>query len=357
LNIRWNKNEDVVVPEWQRSDYYYLKTPIPSCGSGSPAAYIKDQRITIKAVFSSSPEVTSANIGASSGFHGQLGNIVRKTVTFSEGTSGEVMFQMIGRTPEQILSFYQEWHWYCENINGTGSKEQNIGASLNQIYIVLSEPQLPWTASGQREPWVAVLRKSCAWACGETTREGAAENIAKYLYLNAGGLYDIYHGAAYYGFPNFNLTGFLNNMPDVGMVNCFDMGRALVTFANALGCNMSYRLSNPFGYLNCIFAIGRGWTNNPFYGNPDYNPNPIVDGDWGYSQGRSLFGIHAFSSISDNIFDACLTVDTDDDPDHGPPFEETWMIDEPWTGYKSKVVDNYPPVNTSYPNTPSFNIY
>jgi hypothetical protein len=82
-----------------------------------------------------------------------------------------------------------------------------------------------------------------------------------------------------------------------------------------------------------------------------------VDGDWSSSQGRSRFGNHAFGAISDDIFDACLTVDTDSDPDDGPPFDETWMLDEPWTGYKAKVVDDYPAITTGYPSSPSFSVY
>jgi len=181
INIRWNKTEDVVVPEWRSTGYYYLKSSLCSCGPGSPAAYIKGRSISIQAVFSSSPEVSSAEIWAARGFYGRLGDPVRQTVSFSGGTSGEVIFQVSGTTPEQILSFYQDWSWYGENVNGTGSEAEIFGTSLNPIYIVLAEPQLPWSASGQREAWVEVLRRSCTWAWGAATPRSAAEHIAKHL--------------------------------------------------------------------------------------------------------------------------------------------------------------------------------
>lgn len=358
INIRWNKNVDVTVPEWQSVPHTFTLKPY-RCAYGpiNPAAYITGRSITVKAVFSCSTDVTGAKLRAADGYFGQLGNVDQQTISFSGGTSGTVTFQVSDPTPDQIMSFYQDWHWYCADINGAGSGEETIGVSISKIYTVLAQPQSPWATSGQSEPWVDGLKKSVAWAWGKTTPEGAAGEIAQELFSNAGGLYDIYWGAAHYGYPNLNLTSFLNNMPSVGTVNCYDMGRSLVSFANLVGCGLNYRYSSPFGYLNCINAIGRGWTNNPFYANSYYDSNPIVNGDWGSSQGRSGFGNHAFGAISDDIFDACLTADTDSDPDYGPPFTETWMIDEPWTGYKSKVVDNYPSTSTGFPSSPSFTVY
>jgi hypothetical protein len=344
MNIRKNYSEDVPVPEWVKAQETH------------PAAYIKNKTITIKAVFSAGPGVTSAKIRAVQQY-GYLGEVVQTTVSFSGGTSGAVSFQVSANTPNAIQYFYQGWRWYCEDINGSGGSEVHLANTMNKIYIVLAQPQSPWSTSGQSEPWTDVLYKSTIWAWGQTTPEGAADKIDRQLFLNVGGLYDTYSGApSYGGGGQFYLTNFVNNIPNIGVVNCYDMGKAVVTYANVVGCGLSYRYSSPFGYLNCINAIGRGWTNNPFYDNPMVYPAPIVPGDWSSAQGRYGFGNHAFGSIGDNIFDACLTVDTDSDPDDGPPFTETWMIDEPWTGYKVKVVDNYPSTNTGYPSTQTFTI-
>jgi hypothetical protein len=347
MNIRKNYSEDVPVPEWVKAEETH------------PAAYIKDKTITVKAVFSAGSGVTSAKIRAVT-YYGLLGDAPQITVSFSGGTSGPVSFQISGLTPNQVRYYPQRWKWYCEDVNGSGSAEVHLGDSINKIYYVLAQPQSPWTTSGTTEPWADVLYYTCWWASGQTTPEGAADKVARRLFLYNGGLYDTYSGAPRYtntGYGGtFYLTNFLGNMPDIGIVNCYDMGKSLVTFSNVVGGGLTYRFSGPFGYLNCIYAIGRGWTNNPFYDNPMCDPNPIVPEDWGWAQGRSSFGNHAFGSISDNIFDACLTVDTDSNPDYGPPFTETWMLDEPWNGYKTKVVDDNPPTNTAYPSTYTFTI-
>jgi hypothetical protein len=342
MNIRKNHSEDVPVPEWMKAQ------------ESHPAAYIKNKTITIKAVFSAAAGVTSAKIRGAQQY-GSLGDALQTTVSFSGGTSGAVSFQVSANTPNDIQYLYQGWKWYCEDINGSGGPEVHLADSINKLYIVLAQPQSPWTTSGQSEPWTDVLIYSTIWACGQTTPEGAADKITRQLFLNVGGLYDTYAGSPSYGGDGyFFLTNFLDNIPNIGVVNCYDMGKSLVTFANVVGCGLSYRYSDPFGYVNCIYAIGRCWTNNPFYEHPMIYPKPIVPGDWGFPEGRWSFGRHAFGSIGDNIFDACLTVDTDNDPDYGPPFTETWMIDEPWTGYKNKVVDNYPATNTGYPYTYTF---
>lgn len=349
MNIRKNHTEDVLVPEWKKAE------------ESHPAAYIKDRSITVEAVFSAASNVTSAEIRADT-IYGYLGNISQDTVQFNNGT-GSLLFQVSTNTPNEIKSFYQKWGWYCQNVNNSGSTEVHLGESRNKIFIVLAEPQSPWETTGQEKPWTDVLTKSCSWAYGETTAVGAAEKITKKLFQTVGGLYDTEWGSSFYadnGWEgDFDLTNFLDNIPNIGVVNCYDMGKSLVIFSNVVGCGLSYRRSDPFGYLNCIHAIGRGWTNNPFCQNTIYNydPNPIVPEDWDDSNGRSKFGNHAFGSISDNIFDACLTVDTDDNPDYEPHLIESWMINEPWNNFKTKVVDNNPSTSSGYPSTWTFDIY
>jgi hypothetical protein len=340
INIRKNYTQDVVVPEWKKAK------------KSHPAAYITNRNISVKAVFSAAAGVSSAQIRAAVG-SGSLGSINPTTVSFSGGTSGPVTLQVVVSTPNEIKYFYQKWKWYCKDINGSGSAEAHLGDSQNMIFIVLAEPQSPWTTTGQTKPWADALLKSCWWANGKGTLVGAAEKVTQHLFTGVGGKYDVNGGAPHYpiGGSGFDMTSFLGNMPSVSTVNCYDMGKAVVSFGNLVGCGLLYRYSNPFGYLNCILPIGCGWTNNPF--NPS---NPIAPKD----ELRSSFGNHAFGSISDNIFDACLKVDTDATPDYGPPFTETWMINEPWNTYKIKVVDNnptYPWGPTGYPATYSFNVF
>jgi hypothetical protein len=215
-------------------------------------------------------------------------------------------------------------------VNGSGSAEVHIGDSDNRIYIVLAAPQAPWSTSGQTKTWTEVLQRSCWWATGETTAVGAAGKIAQHLYNDIGGLY--VYSSSYTGWTtaNFNLTSFLGNIPSVGTVNCYDMGKSLVIFANSVGAGLGYTLSMPFGSLYCEHAIGRSWNCSESFGN------------------------HGFGNMSGNIFDACLTVDTDGSPADGSSVLETWMLDMPWASYKSKVV------KTGSPGDPvgyTFSIY
>lgn len=348
LNIRKNYTQAVVIPEWQKAKKSY------------PAAYIKKKNITVKAVFSAATGVKKAQIRAAVGA-GSLGSINQKTVSFSGGKSGPVIFQVATLTPNEVKYFYQKWKWYCKNVDGTGSPEVHIGDSQNKIFIVLAEPKSPWNTNIQTQPWADALAKSCSWAFGEATPADATEEITQHLFNNVGGKYDSKEGAPKYDdYGNFKATEFLNHIPSVSTVNCYDMGRSLVTFANVVGCGLSYRFSSPFGYLNCIKAIGGVWTNNPFYKYKGkymkVNPNPIVKEDWTENDGRSRFGNHAFGSISDHIFDACLKVDTDSNPDAPPHQIESWMTNQPWNTYKKKVVDDKPKTNTGYPATHSFGI-
>jgi uncharacterized protein YneR len=352
INVRMNNIEDVHVPEWKKAELAY------------PAVYLKNSSITVKAVFHAAPGVREAKIGAFVK-KGRLGRILHKTIHFTNGTSGTVSFKVIGVTPKRIRDFVQMWNWYIKDINGESSNYTYINGSANKVFILLQHPQLPWTTSGQTETWVEVIEKASWWASGEKNVVGAATKISKHLFINAGGLYDTDWGMPFYpysfDFTTFDVTNFLANLPNVGLVNCYDMGKSLVTFSNSIGCGLSYTYTEPFGYLNCINAIGRGWTNNPFFTNPDpqynFSREPIVPGDWSWDEGRSWFGNHAFGTMNGIVFDACLTVDTDNNPDDGPFFKETWMINIQWEDYRNKVIDAFPIPNRGFIGDPEIRLF
>ena len=213
------------------------------------------------------------------------------------------------------------------------------------------------------EPWTAVLDKACTWANGQTSDSIVAQAVTQGLYNNTGFLYDIKSGGSRYSLYNsepFNLTTMLSEFGGSNiLVNCYDMGKAVNIFANALGCNSDYKYSNPFGYLNCIKPIGRGWTNNPFYGAGDlYSNQPIVGEDTSNTPypGRSPFGNHAFCMIGNNVYDACLKVDIDGNPDAAPN-TESWAIGWSWEKYKIKVVDSIPSSTPWAPYEYNFTVY
>ncbi len=359
INIRKNFNEPVHIPEWERG-----RKPFP-------AAYIINEKISVVARFSTNKlERFDAKIWAET-IIGQLGYVEEEMVEFQDGKSEPVLFKVFGTTPGKITSFLQQWRWYFHDMNNNDGLPMEIGNSKNRLYVILAEPQSPWKSSGQTEPWTDVLEWSCKWANCETTPGGAAGKITKALFRTIGGLYDTLEGRARYtdldktceetecGGAPFALTNFINNFPNVGVVNCNDMGKSLVTFSNVVGCGMSYmRVNYLCGYLNCIYVIGLGWTNNPFYEIKGHLR--IVERNSGSGSGRTHFSDHAFGSISDNVFDACLTVDTDCVPDYGPPFRETWMINQPWDRYKKRLIDKRPRLKrcrTWKPKKYTFDIY
>jgi hypothetical protein len=355
INIRKNFTEPVHIPEWVRGSE-----------KGNPVAYFRNTNVTVTIIaeFSADNNVFNAKIGANR-IGGRLGNLKSKQeiIEFSTNTTVKVPFELDTPIPGEIDTFVQEWEWYYKEINGSpppGGKVE-IGRSYNQIFIVFAVPQSPWKTSGQSEPWTDALEWSCKWANGEMTREGAAGKITQALFKTVGGRYDTMEGRARYtkyddcdweetecnGAP-FALTNFINNFPKVDVVNCNDMGKSLVAFSNVVGCDMSYQSVYYLGgYLNCIYVIGRCWTNNPFYERVDLPP--IMKGDSDYNSGRTYFSDHAFGSISGNVFDACLKVDNDSFPDYGPPFTETWMINQPWDQYEKRLIDKSP--RLPYPKT------
>ncbi len=314
VNLRKNTTEAVVVPEWQRNL------------EAHPAAYLAERTVTVEAQLTAAPGVTSATLRAAVA-GGELGALDPVTISFP--TSGPVSFQVSGPVPEAVGRFYQKWLWYVDDVNGSGSDEALIAGTRNRIYTVLAPPQAPWTTTGQTRPWTEALDRACVWAAGETTAAGAAAEVARHLYADTGGLY--VYGPAYTSAWSevFHLTNFLSAIPHIGEVNCYDMGKSVTIFANLLGAGLDYRYSWPFGALHCEKAIGRNW----FCG--------------------EAFGNHGFGSMDGKVFDACLTIDGDGNPD-AFPHAETWMLDVAWSEYKLAVVED--PGEPGDPQTYSFDI-
>ena len=244
-----------------------------------------------------------------------------------------------------------------------------------RLYVVLNTPRAP-----QQVPWPEVLDISCivAFCCAE--EKEAMDRIWGNFYYEAGGLYDVgryRNGVLVAGYPEytfdqwsaaFDLTSWLDLYPNVGIVNCYDMAKALVVFANALGCQARYSYVGNFGFLNCVSPIGRDWTNNPFYNigvldpSTGVNPSPVVNGNWGRSHGRRGFGNHAFARIDEWIYDASVgSVDVDLDPDDGPiHLYGNLNGDDTWTNaYAEKVIDREPNDygDPSIPLDYTFNVY
>ncbi|NJK97705.1 MAG: hypothetical protein HC905_24850 [Bacteroidales bacterium] len=269
-----------------------------------------------------------------------------------------VTLTLSGSIPNSVGKRNYTWQWsiYAIPIDGGFCSASSLATTDHTYYTLISNPLAP-----MENPWTPLLDKACYWASGQTNVTNTLIKITEGLYNHTGFLYNVVDGSARYTINgtngSFDLTTMLDEIGGYTIkVNCYDMGKALKTFSAALGCNTSYLFVQTFGYLNCIKAIGRGWSNNPFYEHPSYSKDMIVGEDDDEQVGRSKFNNHAFCQFNNLTFDACLKVDVDSDPDDDP-HTESWAYGWVWGTYKSNVVDNIPATSTSDPISYNFSIY
>ena len=327
IDVRKNFEEKIHVPEWKKGAKSY------------PATYIKNKSVNVRAIFSAAPKVTIAEIEAFKGF-GSLGDLKLFPVSFKIDKKsgnlnlGEAYFQVRHPTPNEIKVFFQEWVWYLRYVFPRNySEDSHIGNSRNKIFVILAAPQNPWGTSIHSQPWTDVLDLVCAWTHGETNPEGAAAEITHHIHHNIGGYYD---GSSFYtqeenGMTTgaFYLTRFLKSIPYVDKVDCRDTAKALVTFANVIGCDLNFRKSSGFGsLLHEIKLIGR----------KTYEP--------------IKFEYHCFGSVGDKVFDPCFQTDVFENSQKKHRFTqlETNIL---WDDYVKKVVKKG---LASYPEVYSYSI-
>jgi hypothetical protein len=133
------------------------------------------------------------------------------TMTFQpNGASGMVSFNTDANFQQagSVGKYPFSWSWMVTKIDGDPVTPSLIGKSGHVMYNVLDTPNAPMTV-----PWVEVLDYACAWAQGETTATGVAEEITKGIYDDLGFKYDTRDGRALYmqagDDSTFELTQFL----------------------------------------------------------------------------------------------------------------------------------------------------
>jgi len=320
-----------------------------------PAAWVMGGSHSVRVSFRAVSSLSQADVWAEGGLGGLASNASPVSVTFSGG-AGQADFA-VNTPPAAIAKTTFTWDFKYDA--GGGAAEMG-STGEHVLYSVLATPVAP-----QATPWVDTLEVACTAADGETTAAAATRAIWDDFYHHAGGLYDTVSGAPSYtgGWStDFNLTLWLANLDigSVGVVNCYDLGKAVVVFANALGAGAEYTYTGPFGYINLVHAIGRGWTNNPFYDNPSCNPNPVVNGDWSSADGRWGFGNHAFTRLAGQIYDGSGgQVDVDTNPDSLPASTPRDLDgDDSWTtSYRTRVIDDVPVSTPGTPTVYTFGVY
>jgi hypothetical protein len=305
VNIRQNASKFLHGPEWRR-----LVCVNPE---DSRVVYaltgVRSGALTIKASFISTLDgVNVAEVRVRR-------QVKSRRVAFKNGRSGFVRFELINPPTRhgQIGIWDLEWNW--EYRLGRRKPWRPLAASHHRIYVVLDVPknpwhQLPYVAANTQLVWTDVLDFACRWAAGARTIDQAAALITSSAYALGPEIitYDCRGGGnSNYSYPDFDCTAFLERLRGgIGnglYVNCSDCAAVVSTFANALGCDLwQSRMGWDFA-LNELLAIGGSSWQTPC--------------GWYWFQYHEVAWKDSCSS-TDDIFDACLQVDGDDDPTQSP---------------------------------------
>jgi len=337
LNIRKNKSQFIDVPEWVQG--FSLRA------EDSPAAYaineIKGNIIAIQAKFRcSDPSIQSIEICArdpsNPRAHGCLYEILRrlgitpilpppygnclgevKSKVITIPASGETGFETFELEFVWPLSAFGlgihtvTWEWQFR-LNST-EPWSSFATTHHKIYTILDLPKSPWqqnpyTSDNDQLPWTDVLDYACIWAQGFGGYDGIAGKITNRINELGPSIirYDTERGRTNYAWPNFNCTAFLDRLnggDGLGeKVNCTDCATFTSTFANILGCDLNQSRMGYSFQCNEIISIGYSHWAVPF--------------GWGFSYHEVAW--KAGCDINDELFDACLKVDGDNDPTNEP---------------------------------------
>ncbi|HXH37080.1 MAG TPA: LamG domain-containing protein [Thermoanaerobaculia bacterium] len=315
LSIRRNATTDMPPFEWRRGNVLAEESPAAYVIPAAAAATTVPLTIQVQLTTSNrAPMIAQVRAVGTP----PLGDINAFTVLFNNGRSVPITIQLPHATLAAggVRRVDMTWNWSYK----TGSSDWlPLTITSHRIYVTLGMPTLPWvqgpTPQQTQLPWTEVLDYACQWAKGATTVKAAATAITKAVNEDIGLKYQ--GNRAYtVSLPMFNtevflLTAFLRFLlrQPGGRgdgVNCSDCAAIVVTFANAIGCDLRGSIMGVVGIgfkTNKIMAIGSTVWNYPFATDP-----------------KDLFNFHEVAWTtganyrSDPLYDACLKVDGGDDP-------------------------------------------
>jgi hypothetical protein len=342
INLRKNATEWVHVPEWRHG--------ISVAPEDSPAAYalneVRGHLVAVQASFTcDEPALGSVEIRALDNavdppgapgclgfwlgllrwliralFGNVLGDVPRTTVAFSLGKSGFVTFALPRArfATARVGIHTTEWRWQYRRRKHAAFVD--IGITRHRIYTLLDVPTAPWqqapyAAGNTQLPWTEALDRACTWAFGAATHLDAARGVTRELnqlgptlisYDCPGG------GSSHYSAGSFDCSAFLERLRggfgNGYYVNCSDCATFVSTFANILGCDLwQSRMGWGFG-LNPMLGIGSSVWQPCCHGAPG----------WGDSFSYHEVAWTGACGVDDHVFDACLRVDSDANPNAAP---------------------------------------
>lgn len=335
FNIRKNEKEFVQPPEWRRDVSINPEDSLAAYGICDTCG----NTLTIEANFSCDEHNEGVSIRAldphtyrdpvngnlstlelellESVVPGTTGNVLgevkSKTVTCSNGQTGYQPFDLdkvriwdTGVGVENIV-----WRWqYC--LRGTDSWI-DFAVTTHRIYTALQVPTGPWMQkphepSQTQLPWSEVLEHACKWAAGAQNTDDAAHRITHSVNECGPKLIEfdiVNHASSHYSNRDkFDCTAFLSRLrgePSLGpRVNCSDCAAVVSTFANSIGCELEQSRMKP------VFGL-------PAFPLEEH----LRIGLPGRMKGAFLYHEVAWEGEcqeDDEVFDASLRVDGDDNP-------------------------------------------
>jgi hypothetical protein len=342
FNIRRNETEVVHVPEWRRG--------VSIKPEDSPAAYARDElqgrTPTIRAKFSFlgfDPAIQKVRIRALDGrltpklnsnessrlfvellkpvlrealSDNVLGSVLEREVRVKGGEEFE-LFNLdhvsIASAGVSVSDIIWRWQFRTNTTDWT-----DFATTTHRIFTVLDMPKAPWQpnsdeTSNTQQPWVEVLDYACRWAAAAADVDEAAKLVTQQVNGLGPTLlrYDRPNGGST-GFtthapPAFDCTDFLLLLRDQPNrhgrgVTCDDCAAFVASFANVLGCDL--------------------WEAEMDNGNGEIPLHPHQRIGLQYLL-KSSFTHHTVAwkgmcGEDDQLFDACLQLDSDDCPAQPP---------------------------------------
>jgi hypothetical protein len=345
INLRKNATEWLPVPEWQHG--------VSLLPEDSTAAYavgqVTSNAVTIRVSLScSDPAVHQARVRAldaavdpppPSGclgwlialirwilralFGNVLGEVRARTVTFTSGQSGPVLFQLrhTRLANARVGPHTTKWRWQYRL---KGAPWVDMQFTEHRIFVLVDLPTAPWQQTPYQQsntqlPWTDVLAYACQWGLGARTQVEAARGVTRGVYRLGPAVvtYDCPGGgSSHYSWGGFDCSAFIERLRG-GLgngyyVNCSDCATFVSTFANVLGCDLwqSRMSDNAFGSfgLNPMLGIGSTTWEPCCHGQPFWS---------------DAFSYHEVAwtgacTASETVYDGCLQVDGDSDPTAAP---------------------------------------
>lgn len=343
FNIRKNEHVPIEPPEWRRG--------VTNKPKDSPAAYARCETqgntLTIKANFSfdgtgeheirardanlhreplNGPNLSQQEVALFENMEVKpegnvLGEVNARTLTLNPGETGFQPFDLgsvriwdAGVGVDDIV-----WRWQFR-VSGTANWI-DFAITTHRIYTVLRVPNRPWSqvqnVFDTQLPWTEVLDRACEWAKAARNPDDAAEKIARQV----NGLGQIFYDNCNYGSShysdrnNFDCTAFLSRIRcETGhgpRVNCSDCAAVVSTFANSIGCDLEQSVMKARGLP--VFPL----------------QEHLRIGLPGSMTGAFVYHEVAWEGMAgepDEVFDACVQVDGDDDPGTFSPFVPTNLL-------------------------------